>query len=139
MIKPSKVIGERYLSRWHVIPRNPLFNIYLHKFEGSDDDRALHDHPWWSVSFLLRGHMYEHYRVGGAGAALTRSRWVPWLRPVLRSARFAHRLELVRGPAWTVFVTGPRVREWGFHCPKGWVHWRRFTDASGLKIGDGCE
>gem|GEM_PF-6734848 len=29
MIKPSKVIGENYLSRWHVIPRNPIFNIYL--------------------------------------------------------------------------------------------------------------
>ena len=46
-IKP-KVIGKNYLSRWHIIPRNRYFNIYLHKFVGSDDDRALHDHPWRS-------------------------------------------------------------------------------------------
>jgi hypothetical protein len=43
-------------------------------------------------------------------------------------------------PCWTVFITGPIVREWGFHCPKGWVHWREFTDArdSG-SIGKGCD
>lgn len=33
---PSKVIGIDYLCRWHVIPRNPLFNIYLHEFTGSE-------------------------------------------------------------------------------------------------------
>ena len=58
---PSKVIGEDYLSRWHIIPRNRFFNIYLHRFTGSDDDRALHCHPWASVSIKLRGVLFEHY------------------------------------------------------------------------------
>ena len=59
-----------------------------------------------------------------------------------------HRIELLEpigrknNPirCWTVFITGPRVREWGFHCPQGWVHWKRFT-APGDKgsVGKGCE
>ncbi|MGH8074261.1 MAG: hypothetical protein ACREO4_09325 [Lysobacter sp.] len=49
-----------YLTRWHVIPRNPWFNIYLHYFEHGDDDRALHDHPWRSWSLLLDGRYREH-------------------------------------------------------------------------------
>ena len=46
---PDFIVGGKdnpYLLRWFVIPRNPVFNIYLHRFLRSDDDRALHDHPW---------------------------------------------------------------------------------------------
>ena len=29
--------------------------------------------------------------------------------------------------------------EWGFHCPKGWVHWRDFTAGKdGEIVGKGC-
>ena len=51
------VIGgaERpYLRRWWVIPRNRLFNVYLHQFLRSDDDRALHDHPWLTAAAAPR-------------------------------------------------------------------------------------
>lgn len=54
---PDVVIGEAdspYLLRWHPIPRNPIFNVYLHQFLRDDDDRALHDHPWVNVSLLPR-------------------------------------------------------------------------------------
>lgn len=138
-IRPSRIIGENYLSRWHIIPRNPWFNIYLHKFSGSDDDRALHDHPWWSVSFLLKGRLVEHYDEPRRLYPKRLVRIVPRWLPVFRRAEFAHRLELVREPAWTLFITGPRRREWGFHCSDRWVHWRNFTDASGNKIGRGCD
>jgi hypothetical protein len=57
----------------------------------------------------------------------------------------AHRVQLWRDPegekpCWTVFVTGPRVREWGFHCPKGFIPWQRFTasDDPGA-VGKGCD
>lgn len=136
---PDVVIGIDYLDRWYLVPRNRWLNVYLHRFRGSDDDRALHDHPWWSLSFLLAGHMVEHYRTDARDPVLQRERWVPWLFPVLRSARFAHRLEVVEGPVWTLFITGPRVREWGFFCPAGWRHWSAFTDPSGNRIGRGCE
>jgi len=129
--KPDVVIGDNYLSRWWLIPRNKFFNIYIHKFGRSDDDRALHDHPWFSVSFLLKGEMIEHHFNG--------KRHIPWLWPVFRTAKFAHRLELVKSPVWTIFITGPRIRTWGFHCPNGWRHWKKFTSENGSSVGAGCD
>jgi hypothetical protein len=57
-------------------------------------------------------------------------------------ATFAHRLKVDHdaGPCWTLFVTGPRIRQWGFHCPKGWVHWEKFTaPGDSSLIGKGCD
>lgn len=126
---PDVVIGNDYMLRWYVIPKNTYFNIYLHEFRHSDDDRALHDHPWYSLSFLLKGELKEHSDNG--------VRFVKRLLPVFRTAKFAHRLELVKGPAWTIFITGPEIREWGFYCLNGWKHWEDLTDGSGNFIDDG--
>ena len=52
--------GSEYLVRRYLLPRNKFLNIYLHKFLGSDDDRALHDHPWYSISCVLKGRLIEH-------------------------------------------------------------------------------
>lgn len=116
---PDVIIGDDYLHRWFIIPRNPIINIYLNKFHNSDDDRALHDHPWHTVSFLLAGELKEIHLNG--------IRLIPRFIPVFRSAKFAHRIELVKGPATTLFITGPKIREWGFHCAGGWVHWKDYT------------
>lgn len=140
---PDFVIGgpaRPYLRRWWIIPRNRLFNIYLHEFKRSDDDRALHDHPWlFNISLLLRGKYLEHTKRG-----------VQLLQAPAVKFRFGpapHRIELFNDhdtgepiPCWTLFITGPRVREWGFHCLRGWVHWREFT-APGDKgtVGKGCD
>lgn len=134
MRKPDFIVGsdaDPYLLRWWVIPRNKWFNIYLHNFKHSDDDRALHDHMYWNVSVLLRGRYTEHMQDGRtvvrkAGAI------------ILRRPEAAHRIELTDGEVWTLFITGPRVREWGFLCPQGWRHWKDFCGAPG-KAGTGCE
>jgi hypothetical protein len=139
---PDFVIGgaERpYLLRWWLIPRNRLFNVYLHCFMRSDDDRALHDHPWANCSIVLRGAYTEHTIDAGG---IQRRRVINAGSVRLRlSGRFAHRIELHDGPCWTLFITGPRYREWGFHCPEqGWVHWKRFTAADDPgAVGPGCE
>lgn len=130
---PDFVIGEAanpYLFRWWVIPRNPYFNVYLHKIVRSDDDRALHDHPWWNLSLVLRGGYLE-----------CTPRGQKWRGPgslVFRAAKALHRLEV--GPAsWSLFLTGPRFREWGFACPQGWRRWQEFTAPTNKgAIGRGC-
>ena len=33
--------ADPYLRRWWLIPRNRIFNVYLHHFMRSDDDRVL--------------------------------------------------------------------------------------------------
>jgi len=153
---PDVVIGGEdrpYLKRWHIIPRNRWFNIYLHRFLRSDDDRALHDHPWWNASVLLDGDYFEWvpFKLDVWG-----NRCIPNLRQegfvYLRSAKSAHRIQLMRCdtnergktenvPVTTIFITGPRVRQWGFHCPQGWVHWEKFTADTDPKtgLGRGCE
>lgn len=137
-IKPSVTIGINYLERWHLVPRNRFVNVYLHKFSGSDDDRALHDHPWPSLSFLLKGKLREFYRVGERGnLKLNAVRSIKRFRPVYRSSQHAHRLDLLGEPAWTLFITGPKVREWGFLCPNGWRHWTLMSTSDGKPIG-GC-
>lgn len=137
---PDRIIGgahNPYMRRWHVIPRNPLFNIYLHHFLRSDDDRALHDHPWWNVSVLLEGEYTEHtIAAGGVNLRVVRKAG-DWK---CRLPTSAHRIELHAGPCWTLFITGPRIRSWGFHCPQGWRHWKVFTKPGAPgEIGKGCE
>ncbi len=126
------VIGDDYLRRWWVIPRNPWLNVYLHDIRKSDDDQAFHDHPWDNTSFLIEGGYIEHTPQGRfyqqAGDTVT------------RMAKAMHRLEVVPGlSAISLFVTGPKVREWGFHCPQGWVHWQDFTsETDSSQTGRGC-
>lgn len=139
---PDFVIGgaERpYLRRWFVIPRNRWFNVYLHQFLRSDDDRALHDHPWSNCSLLLRG-MYIEHTIAAGGINQRRELLAGDVRLRL-SGRLAHRVELIDGPCWTLFVTGPRYREWGFHCQDaGWIRWQRFTDPGDKgSVGKGCD
>ena len=133
---PDFLIGgadNPYIRRWWVIPRNRWFNIYLHQFLRSDDDRALHDHPWVNLSILLSGCYTEHTEQGAAVHVAPAVIFRP-------SGRMAHRIELEDGPCWTLFITGPRYREWGFLCPRGWVHWKLFTAADDIgQVGKGCD
>jgi hypothetical protein len=144
---PDLVIGEAsnpYLKRWILIKPNRWFNVYLHRFCRSDDPRALHDHPRHSVSVILRGGYLDITQDadGKARPAILR-------RPGsinFRKASDAHRVQLLTGidgrevRAWTLWIVGPHVREWGFHCPKGWRHWREFTAGErGEIIGKGCD
>lgn len=139
---PDFIVGgvdNPYLLRWWLIPRNRLFNVYLHCFWRSDDDRALHDHPWANCSVLLRGRYLEHTIAAGG---IHRHQLLEEGAVRLRLfGSFAHRVELIDGFCWTLFITGPRYREWGFHCPdEGWIHWKRFTaDDDKGAIGKGCQ
>lgn len=120
-----------------------LPNLYLHQFLRDDDDRALHDHPSWAVSFILRGQYIEHTIAAGGihHREVIRAGSLRFL-PTLHT----HRIELAErrigdGHTWTLFLFGPSLREWGFHCPlRGWVHWKLFT-AYGKpgEIGPGCD
>ncbi len=162
---PDFIIGGRerpYLLRWYLTPwrgwwrdvpesarsrwqrfvlggARLLPNVYLHQFRRSDDDRALHDHPWlFNASVLLDGRYIEH-TIDAGGIHRRRELRAGALR--LRWGRAPHRVELIDGPCWTLFVMGPVVRQWGFHCPaQGWVHWRDFTAADDAgAVGRGCE
>lgn len=125
---------DHQLQRWFVVPRNPVANVYLHRFLRSDEDEALHDHPWDNRSWILSGEYLEHL---SDGSSVTRheGELTDW-----RPATLGHRVELVSGPVTTLFFTGPIIRSWGFPCSQGWRHWREFveTKAAGNQRGRGC-
>ena len=129
-----------YLQRWYIIPRNRFFNIYLHRYTGSDDDRALHDHPWWSLSINGKGRLAEirerfvenDYGWWQAGEE-TRDIIPFW--PYLRAPLDMHRMLLRTETAWTLFITGPRVRDWGFRQfdePNNWLEKGEFFKKYGI-------
>lgn len=134
--EPDFLIGpdraNPYIRRWYVVPRNPWCDVYLHEILHSDDDRALHDHPWANRSVLIEGGYVEHMPDG---------RYARFAGDVVdRPAEALHRLVLPEGArAVSLFMTGPKVREWGFACPQGWVHWADFVDPANPGLpGRGC-
>lgn len=158
---PPNTNVPAYMHRWWRIARNWAFNIYYHNVLRSDDDRALHDHPWFSFSVVLRGGYFEHTILAGG---IHRKVWKgPGSMTFRWTGSMAHRLELervslmeaplhslmnreveisdatnqkVEVPATTIFNTGPVLRRWGFHHESGWVDaydWDAFCDAQGIK------
>lgn len=104
-----------YLNRWHLIPRNRWFNIYLHQFVGLDPGGHAHDHPWWNMTIKLRGDYFEERRIGERRAYRCG-------RVVVRHPENSHLLfKLKTTPCWTLFITGPVVRDWGFWVDGKWV------------------
>ncbi len=127
-----------YLRRWYLLPRNRVLNVYLHQFLRDDDDRALHDHPWAWLSVLLSGSYIEHTIAAGG----IHRRTVRQVGSLKASGPWrAHRVELRRTACWTLFITGPRMRRWGFHCPhEGWIDFARFTKPGATgETGAGCQ
>lgn len=147
---PDFIIGDKaapYLRRWWLIPRNPLFNIYLHEILRSDTDRALHDHPWINVSIILDGGYIE--RVPKRQGQMSGWDYVEGYTHdiarvagdrVYRMAHWRHRLIVPAGDrCWSLFITGPVYRRWGFHCRNGWVYWEDFVDPNKPgEVGRGC-
>lgn len=137
--RPHLIVGPPeapYLRRWWIIPRNPLLNIYLHQFLNPDDARALHDHPWISLSLALKGSYIEHTQQLEDYATMVHYQQERGAGSIVfRLPSHTHRISLHPDPkgeygyksAWTLFITGPLVRKWGFACPNGWVPWETFV------------
>jgi hypothetical protein len=94
--------GCPYLIRW--IWETKWFSIRVHRWMGSDDQRHPHDHPWWFVSLVLWGCLQEVPSMKRRGFGS-----VGFFR-----AEHQHSVRLITKTAWTVLLTGPRKREWGF-------------------------
>lgn len=127
---PDVVVDKDYMDRWYIIPRNKIMNIYFHRFYGSDAPIP-HDHPWWSLSWILQGSYREF--TPEKGMCIKREGSI-----TLRNAKQLHYIE-INEPAYTLFITGPRIRDWGFQCESGWVHFREYIKRRGSsRLANGC-
>lgn len=126
--KPGITWGQRvgetecpYLRRW--ILNFGLGSIRVHHWIASDDPRALHDHPWWFLTFVVRGGYldvseyadgtprYDHLTEGSVR-----------YRPALHK----HTVLVEPGGCWTIMLTGRHSRDWGFWVNGQWKRMRRF-------------
>ena len=98
------VPGCEYLTRWGVETR--FGSIRVHKWTGPDDDRAFHDHPWWFLTFVLRGGYTDVSPEGEERVSA----------PAIRFRPALHQHTVVPYPqgATTLLITGPKSRAWGF-------------------------
>lgn len=136
-------LGERlgrpecpYLRRWAV--QAGLFSVRVHHFYRSDDERAFHDHPWWFVTLVLKGGYTDvsEYETSICSRCVTpdpdcyichgETLKVETLDHLgvgsvrYRPALHQHTVRVDPGGVWTVIVTGPNRRTWGF--------WERLPD-----------
>lgn len=136
--------GRTYLGRVRIV-QTPWGSVYLHKLEVPDPGLDLHDHPWWFASLILRGGYEEEIadvRHAPSLARIAEAVGQPDVcrRGVTRSwsagsvhtvgLTSAHRIyNLHRSPTWTLVLTGPRRRSWGFYDGAGFTDHRQYDFA----------
>lgn len=116
---------ELYLERWILI-KSRFLCVYFHKFHQEDYDLH-HDHPWSFLSFLIRGRYWEYRLLEWTEHEY---RELKTLRKpfsiIFRKATDLHRVVLDKsGPKpISLFISGPRTREWGFvEEEEGRLYW----------------
>lgn len=98
-----------YARRW--VLNLKVCSFRVHHWMKSDDPRYLHDHPWWFLTFVVRGGYYDHStrKVDRVGRFRVR----------FRPAHHSHYVD-PDPDTWTVLVTGPERHKWGF-----WVNGKK--------------
>jgi len=94
-----------YVIRWRLEIAG-LGSVRVHHWLASDDPRAFHDHPWWFVTLVLRGGYTDRSPAGDEHLHAGAVRY----RPALHQ----HTVVSDESGAWTLLVTGPKIRAWGF-------------------------
>lgn len=122
--------GVPYLYRWHLARTNPG-SCYFHIQVADDPERPLHDHPADNCSVILSGGYDELLDMAPqdmAGPPTTYKRRSGDM--IFRKAEWAHRLLLPPGFRYTMtlFMFGPKRREWGFWTKTGWVPYTAVTE-----------
>ena len=91
-----------YMKRWCWITSK--FSIRIHHWFYGDDPRAFHDHAWNFVCVVLKG-SYEDITPDG-----TEHMSIGTIS--YRKAEHKHTIKTTG--CWTLVLTGPEIRRWGF-------------------------
>ena len=102
--KPLGRIECPYAYRWVI--NLGLFSIRLHKWVAPDDTRAMHDHPYEFMTVVLWGGYDDHNEKGIDRLSFGSIRF--------RRATYKHYVVPYVKPTWTLLITGPFWRQWGF-------------------------
>jgi hypothetical protein len=123
----DRTSNEPLLTRYYLFLKERdkfPFNVFLHNFHKGDPD-DVHDHPWPYATLILKGGYYEWIpQFNSKGEKI--SEVAVWRGPGsfrVCGANSYHRIELDPNvSAWTLFMPGPKKREWGFLVKNKWIH-----------------
>jgi hypothetical protein len=152
-LRPREIIGPPdcpILTRWTLIKfASKGKKLLLHHFHPNADDRDLHDHPWPFVTIVLWGSYNDMKhcvciagRSGrawsdcdlcdGTGFVVREHMRVGKVR--YRSASHRHRTMVGPRGCWTLVITGPMQRDWGFWRDGRFWPWRSYEDEFGFAM-----
>jgi len=130
---------EPYLIRYYYQNFRPYCRIVLHRILRSDVE-GLHDHPWPANTFILSGGYWESLQKKRSSNEVNKV-WRPAGHHGQFGANYYHRLELdhvkAGGDTWTLFMMGPKEKDWGFLDKDGkWVQHEEYIK---IKTGLGIK
>jgi hypothetical protein len=115
------ITDSEYITRLHLL-KTPWFAICLHWINKPDPEPYLHDHPVSFLSLILRGG-YKEFRMIDKNVTFPTHKWFNLVRA---RPEDRHTIIEVKPKTLTLALMGPKVREWGFHTPEGWIHWKDY-------------
>jgi hypothetical protein len=116
-----------YMERW--VLNLGRFALRLHHWHRGDDPRHFHDHPWWFITFVLKGGYTD---VAGTATdfelqdpLLASKNQLSSKKDILtapavrfRPAHHRHTVDVHKGGCWTFMITGRERRKFGFWVPR---------------------
>ncbi len=110
-------IDSKHITRLHLV-KTPWFAVCLHWLHKPDPEPFHHDHPVSFLSVILWG-AYSEIRNG-------KFKFRHYFNYMNASPNDRHTIVAVSPNTLTLAFMGPKVRDWGFHTDKGWVHWKDY-------------
>lgn len=118
--------GDVYVRRWYI--ETPWGSIRLHHWLHSDDDRAFHDHTWRFTTLILRGGYTD---VSPNGRERMTAGKIARRQPLHK-----HTVVVDKGGCWSLLITGPKVRGWGFWMGQKWKKANKYFLEEGKHVCD---
>ena len=94
------------------------YSIRIHFWLRSDDKRYMHNHPWWFITFVLKGY-YIDMSLNGIDMVDTFSfRY--------RKPNHTHYVQIPSGGCTTILITGRNKNKWGFWINQRYLRVNRY-------------
>lgn len=126
------------------LTRYILGKFRFHIFHRGDIDPDPHDHPFDFKTFPFTSYVEAVYNTTTGATYITVVRAFRWHS---RKAEHCHRVlgrwngqdeysghdgpQIAEGkPIYTLVITGPRTRDWGFWRKRVWIPWKRYVSGN---------
>lgn len=100
------------------------YSIRIHKWYRSDDKRYMHNHPWWFITFVIKG-SYKDVSLG-LFKDIYQNDYLKRFHIRYRKPNHTHYVEIPKGGCTTILITGRKNKQWGFWVNKRYLRINRY-------------